>query len=213
MEKAFQQYLAEKGAELSAEQFALFMNSMYPVDAYVRDYFRKAALDELLTEKLPVTVIGEGWEKYKGTDAGSLRRERAVPFALSFERIAKAHILLNVSPIFNRGMHDRIPAGMANHTVVLTDENPWLSRRFADGEEIAFYSLENLSTLGEQAGRLLGDRAMRSRLRSVPTGRMKQSIRGNAGRRRYLKWRMKYGGINTYHGGRGAELAAFFVLS
>lgn len=164
MEEAFRQYLTEKGTELSTEQFALFMNSMYPVDAYVRDYFRKAALDELLTEKLPVTVIGEGWEKYKGADEGSLRRERAVPFALSFERIAKAHILLNVSPIFNRGMHDRIPAGMANHTVVLTDENPWLAKRFSDGEEIAFYSLENLSTLGERAGRLLGDRAMRERI-------------------------------------------------
>lgn len=164
MEEAFRQYLDAQDMELPAEQFALFMNSMYPVDAYVRDYFRKAALDELLAQKIPVTVIGQGWEKYKGADEESLKRERAVPFALSFERIAKAHVLLNVSPIFNRGMHDRIPAGMANHTVVLTDENPWLLKRFADGGDIAFYSLENMDTLGAAAERLLGDGALRERI-------------------------------------------------
>lgn len=164
MEEAFRQYLDEHETELPTEQFALFMNSMYPVDAYVRDYFRKAALDELLERKIPVTVIGEGWEKYKGADEGSLKRERAVPFALSFERIAKAHVLLNVSPIFNRGMHDRIPAGMANHTVVLTDENPWLSEQFANGGNIALYSLENMDTLGDAAEHLLGDRALRERI-------------------------------------------------
>lgn len=133
------------------------MNSMYAVDAYVRDYFRKAALDALLAEKLPVTVFGEGWEKYSCGDEHSLRREPAVPFALSFERIAKAHVLLNVSPIFNRGMHDRVPAGMANHAVVLTDENPYLRRTFTDGKELLFYSLEKPDTLCEQAERTLTD--------------------------------------------------------
>ena len=140
------------------------MNSMYAVDAYVRDYFRKAALDALLAEKLPVTVFGEGWEKYSCGDEHSLRREPAVPFALSFERIAKAHVLLNVSPIFNRGMHDRVPAGMANYAVVLTDENPYLRRTFTDGKELLFYSLEKPDTLCEQAERALTDVRLREKI-------------------------------------------------
>lgn len=164
MEEAFRQYLTDHRMELTAEKFALFMNSMYPVDAYIRDYFRKAALDELLAQGIPVTVIGEGWEKYQGADESSLRRERAVPFSLSFERIAKAHILLDVSPIFNRGMHDRIVAGMANHTVVLTDENPWLRSRFTDGGEMVFYSLEDMRALSGQAERLLGEHDLRKQI-------------------------------------------------
>ncbi len=163
MEEAFRAELADEGKELPPEQFAVFMNAMYAVDAYVRDYFRKKALDTLLEAKIPVTVIGEGWEKYSYKDEHSLQRERSVPFSLSFERIAKAHILLDVSPIFNRGMHDRIPAGMANHAVVLTDENPWLLEQFAD-EELAFYSLENMQTLCDRAERLLGDSALRERM-------------------------------------------------
>ena len=125
---------------------------------------RKAVLDALLAEKLPVTVFGEGWEKYSCGDEHSLRREPAVPFALSFERITKAHVLLNVSPIFNRGMHDRVPAGMANHAVVLTDENPYLRRTFTDGKELLFYSLEKPDTLCEQAERTLTDVRLREKI-------------------------------------------------
>ncbi len=161
MERAFAQVLEEIGMELSGEKFALFMNAMYASDAFIRDYFRKKALDELLRRGLPVTVMGEGWEKYRCADEHSLKRERAVPFGLSFERIAKEHILLNVSPIFNRGMHDRIPAGMANHAVVLTERNPWVETHFSVGEELVCYELENLSTLGDLAGELIENPARR----------------------------------------------------
>ncbi len=164
MERAFAQVLEEIGMELSAERFALFMNAMYASDAFIRDYFRKKALDALLRRRLPVTVMGEGWEKYRYADESSLKRERAVPFGLSFERIAKEHILLNVSPIFNRGMHDRIPAGMANHTVVLTEQNPWVETHFAVGEELACYDLAELSSLGELAGELVESPGRRQRM-------------------------------------------------
>ena len=164
MEAGFRELLKAHGEELPDDQFALLMNAMYPVDAFIRDYFRKAVLDALLAEKLPVTVFGEGWEKYSCGDEHSLRREPAVPFALSFERITKAHVLLNVSPIFNRGMHDRVPAGMANHAVVLTDENPYLRRTFTDGKELLFYSLEKPDTLCEQAERTLTDVRLREKI-------------------------------------------------
>lgn len=167
MEKAFEEYLAEQGRELSRESFALAMNAMYPVDVFVRDYFRKAALDELLKHGFPVTVMGNGWEKYHFGEEGSLRREREVPFALSFERIAKEHILLNVSPIFNRGMHDRIPAGMANRAALLTDENPYLNGLFTDREHLCLYSLSDMQTLSERAGDLLWNRELRQQIQEA----------------------------------------------
>ncbi len=58
-------------------------------------------------------------------------------------------------------MHDRIPAGMANRTAVLTDENPYLERQFVDGKNICFYSLKHLHSLSEQAGKLLEDGVFR----------------------------------------------------
>lgn len=167
MERAFLEYLAEHDRKISGELFARAMNAMYPVDILVRDYFRKAVLDELLKHKFPVTVMGNGWEKYSFSEENSLSREREVPFALSFERIAKEHILLNVSPIFNHGMHDRIPAGMANRAAVLTDENPYLNRQFVDREHLCFYSLSDRRTLTECAGDLLENSGLRERIQET----------------------------------------------
>ena len=65
METGFRQLLKAHGEELPDDKFALFMNAMYPVDAFIRDYFRKAAVDELVSAKIPVRLVGEGWEKYE----------------------------------------------------------------------------------------------------------------------------------------------------
>ena len=164
MEEAFCNYLKEQDMELPDEQFALFMNAMYPVDAYIRDYFRKAALGELTKKKIPLVLVGEGWQKYDVIDENYVTREKGVMFEHSFERIAKEPLLLNVSPIFNRGVHDRMFAGMANRTVVLTDENPYLRAHFKDREEIAMYSLKEMESLSFLAGELMENGALRERI-------------------------------------------------
>ncbi|MFR4351907.1 MAG: glycosyltransferase [Roseburia sp.] len=164
MEEGFAELLKEEGRNLSAEQFALLMNSMYAVDAYIRDYFRKLVVDALLSAEIPITLMGEGWDKYSYRDERSLRRERGLPFGLSFERIAKAHILLNCAPIFSRGMHDRIPAGMANRAVVLTDGNPYLDREFADGKDLCFYSLKDIHSLCQKAQLLIENGDLRGEI-------------------------------------------------
>lgn len=41
------------------------MNAMYPVDAFIRDYFRKAAVDELVSAKIPVRLVGEDGKSMK----------------------------------------------------------------------------------------------------------------------------------------------------
>jgi spore maturation protein CgeB len=166
MEEAFCRYLSREELELPEDKFAMILNSIYPADAYIRDYFRKAALDELLDHGIPVQLVGEGWQKYQHKNEHLIRREKPVTFSFSFEKIAREEILLNVSPIFSHGLHDRVLAGMANHTAVLTDANPYLERIFTKGE-VAFYSLSNLATLSEQAGRLMEDTAYRERMKEA----------------------------------------------
>lgn len=164
MEEAFEQLLKEIGEEIPDAQFALYMNAMYPVDAYIRDYYRKVALDALAKAKIPVKVVGDGWEKYNSPNETYLTREKAVVFSLSFEKIAKEHILLNNSPIFNRGAHDRIYAGMANRCVVMTDTNPYLRKEMKDGENICLYSLKDMQTVVDVAEELLTNPARCKRI-------------------------------------------------
>ena len=154
-EEAFAKLLEEEEMELPEDKFALFMNAMYPVDAYIRDYYRKEALDTLIRANIPVCLVGEGWEKYKSPNESCVTREKGVVFSLSFEKIAREHILLNSSPIFNRGAHDRIYAGMANRCVVMTDTNPYLRREMQDGKELCLYSLKEKQSVKDVAEELL----------------------------------------------------------
>ena len=160
MEGVFYEVLRERGLELDDARFALFMNHMYPVDAYVRNHFRRKSLDCLVKNRIPVKIVGEGWEKYRSFDENYVKREPSVEFGLSFEKIAKEHILLNNSPFFNHGAHDRIYAGMANHCAVLSDENPYLKRTLKDGENIMLYSLKDEKQLKDIAEELLTNRVL-----------------------------------------------------
>lgn len=166
MEAGFGQLLKAHGEELPDDKFALFMNAMYSVDAYIRDYFRKAALDELLKKKIPVQLVGEGWEKYQTPYERYRTIEKPVTFDLSFEKIAREQIMLDVSPIFNRGVHDRAIAGMANRTVVLTDSNPYRCAHFKNRKDMMFYSLAKIDSLSEAAGELMENEKLRSEIRN-----------------------------------------------
>ena len=165
MEEAFRQLLKTHGEDLPDDKFSLFMNAMYSVDAYIRDYFRKAALDELLKKKIPVQLVGEGWEKYQTPYERYRTIEKPVTFDLSFEKIAREQIMLDVSPIFNRGVHDRAIAGMANRTVVLTDSNPYRCAHFKNRKDMMFYSLAKIDSLSEAAGELMENEKLRSEIR------------------------------------------------
>ncbi len=157
MEEAYLEILERRGERVPPEQFALQMNGMYAVDAYVRDYFRKKAVDALLAHKIPVKAVGEGWYQYHTAADRYFTLERALTYALSFQRIARAPILLNVTPFFPQGMHDRIVAGMANHTAVLTEENDYLRGAFDDQGALCFYDLTDMTSMCERAQALLED--------------------------------------------------------
>lgn len=164
MEEIFQNVLKERGMELDDATFALFMNHMYPVDAYVRNHFRRMVIECLVKCHIPVKIIGEGWEKYAAIDDRRIQRERPVEFGLSFEKIAKEHILLNNSPFFNHGAHDRIYAGMANHCAVLSDDNPYLRRTLKNRENIMLYSLKDEKNLKDMAEELLTNHVFRKEI-------------------------------------------------
>ncbi len=164
MEEGYRRILAEHGREQDAAAFRNEMNAMYPVDAYVRNYCRKWALDALLSAGIPVKVMGHNWERYPVPSGGKLTIEKPVFFELTFEKLAREHVMLDVAPIFAHGVHDRVFAGMANHTAVLTEENPYKREHFSEGEELLTYSLSDPKELVAKAEELLTNRTLREEM-------------------------------------------------
>jgi spore maturation protein CgeB len=81
-----------------------------------------------------------------------------VPFSLSFNRIAASAVLIDSSPFFKAGIHDRVFAGMANYTAVLTEANPYKSKYKGLFET---YQIEDLKEMVYKSEELLINNARR----------------------------------------------------
>jgi glycosyltransferase involved in cell wall biosynthesis len=136
--------------------FARWMNHSYLAELYLRNRARKEAVEALVQAKLPVRIIGDWWEKLPLLQEAQVQREESVEFAKSYRKIAECQVLLNSSPFFYGGMHDRVPAAMANHTIVLTDGNPYLRRTFGEPPCAHLYEMNDFPrSLIEHAGEAL----------------------------------------------------------
>lgn len=160
-EKALKRLLEQRGEELTDPEFAIRLNTLYHADRYLRNATREAAIRVLVQHKIPVTVMGNNW-----TSLGEMKSEYfsirpPVDFSMTFQKMTEYAVMLNVSPLFKAGAHDRVFAAMANESVCLTDENRYLTQNFKPGEDIACFSFSRLTELPDMAEELLLNRERR----------------------------------------------------
>lgn len=163
-EEAFKQLLSEREEQITDAEFALRMNRMYHVDRYLRNHYREEAIRTLVRRRIPVTVLGNNWEQLKEQESRYFTIQPPVDFSMTFQRIAEYEVLLNVSPLFKAGVHDRVFAAMANQTACLTDRNDYMERNFKDGENISLFSLKSMQELPDLAEELLSNHAKRQEM-------------------------------------------------
>ncbi len=126
---------------------ALLMNKCYLIDKYMRNYLRENILTQIAKAGLPLTIVGEGWEKSKLSDYENVAIHEGVEITHSFEIIARSRILLDVNPLFPVGVHDRVPTAFANDTVICTNQNPIADPDIVDGENAIYYRNDNVDSL------------------------------------------------------------------
>ena len=120
-EQLVKEYVEQKGIELSNEEFAAHMNLVCYADLFVRHYKRQEMIRWMAKSGLPVTVIGNGWEKLKLKSQGNLTFLEEVSFPLSANMIASAKILWNVSTEFFGAYHDRVHTALYQKTLPFTE--------------------------------------------------------------------------------------------
>lgn len=107
------------------------------------------ALDDL---GCPVDIHGEGWE------SAGLRNHRIkgpLPFAQLVEAIPNYRFVLNQSPLFGDGLHDRIVHGALSGSVVCTERNPQTAALIDNGAAVG-HSSGNAAEIAEAVTRLDG---------------------------------------------------------
>lgn len=138
-EDALSKYLLKTGEELSHREFAGRLHSDYIVDRYLRFKKRRDILSGAAKSGIPLTVMGHGLEEIEALHGKNVKIYPGVGFALSAQMIADAKILLNITPGFFGGVHDRVYSARINHTISLTEENLYTKSHFKDGEELFLY--------------------------------------------------------------------------
>lgn len=149
-EKALKRYLTEQGQTLEREEFAKRLNQDYLADKYLRNVRRKEAVLAAAKANVPFTIIGHGWDAVRGLDKQQIQWRQGVGFAASIQMMANARMLLNSTPGFHGGLHDRVYSAMINHTLCFTERSRFAQTKLTDGEEVIFYDDKNPDALTEK---------------------------------------------------------------
>lgn len=149
-EAALAEYLNEKNEILDREAFVRRLNRDYLADKYLRNLRRKQAVLAACRAEVPFTLYGHGWELVKELSGQRICVCPGVGFAASLQVMADAKMLLNSTPGFHGGLHDRVYSAMINRTVCFTEKSGFAERVLADKTEAVLYDPCRMDTLPEQ---------------------------------------------------------------
>lgn len=156
-EDALYRFLLKTGEELTEEEFAARLHRDYIVDRYLRFSKRKKILSETAKSGIPLTVMGHGLEEISELHRGNVTMYPGVGFAVSAQMIADAKILLNITPGFQGGVHDRVYSARVNRTLCFTEKNNYTTSQFRDREEIVLYDEREPKSIAGLAWEMLKD--------------------------------------------------------
>ena len=144
IDAAAENALRREFPDITDEQLVDCMPNMMYADLAVRFHYRELAIRALADSGLKIHTYGEGYNYIECNHHENIIEHGGVDSKVCLDMISQAKISLNVMPWFKMGAHDRVFNTMLNGGVALTDTSLFYENTFADGENVLFYSLEDL---------------------------------------------------------------------
>lgn len=149
--------LDEAEQSMIRENFPLHMQACFLCDSWIRAYKREQLLSAIIHASLPLTLCGNGWQKFPDASAAHVRIISDMSFADTFSLFRRSQITLNLLPEFKNGTHDRIYSALLNHSLCATDASPLLQTQFTDSRDLLFFDARNPEALTGHLQTLLAD--------------------------------------------------------
>lgn len=149
-EAALEQYLNMENEYLDREAFAKRLNGDYLADKYLRNLRRKETLFAAAEAEVPFTIVGHGWDLVKELSRPHIAIRSGIGFAASVQIMADARMLLNTTPGFHGGFHDRVYSAMMNHTLCFTEGSRFARQALSDGKDAVLYDVGRWDMLAEK---------------------------------------------------------------
>ncbi len=174
LEEAFDRFLAKPEAWETLLQDAARARQLYipprllagmilQLEIVMRAEYRRQILQKLDEAGIAVTIMGNGWEhaKFKHHQLNP-----SVEFYDALKLMCRAKTVLNASPQFFNGTHERVFAAMLNGAVAVTSASSYYRRHFKEGEHYLSFSLENFDETTEALRSILRTPSARADIRA-----------------------------------------------
>lgn len=156
-EKALEQTLKYFGIPFDDEKFLEIFYDMKQAYFCILLYFRQKVISSLINAGIKVHVFSESWKNSPFTNHPNLIYHPEVDAEKALEVMQDSKLSLNIMSWHKDGLTERIFNGMLCQSVVLSDQTTALQENFVNGQDIALFSLEQLSALPDQVKALLAD--------------------------------------------------------
>ena len=159
VEKAIEQWLAEKGSALSDEKvLRLYMDYAGSVAAYVRREFKLLCMHALDDAGIKVEIYGgDSWIDKDNPFSDNIKIHDRIPIRELLKISGQAKISLCFIPWFKRGCSEKNFDSMLNGAVCVTDRSEYLNENYKDGENIIFFDLNDPDQMTERVKGLLAN--------------------------------------------------------
>jgi len=116
-------------------------------DTNVNSIYRERLVTELVNAGIDVHVYGDGWTNPALLENPCFHYGGYISQADCLKKMQNTKIVLNSMPWFKDGTHDRVYNAMLCGAVCVTDPSKYLAEQFIDGEDIIYYSLNEMDKL------------------------------------------------------------------
>ncbi|MFY4741951.1 glycosyltransferase [Aliarcobacter butzleri] len=154
--KTFNQVCTKYGIKFSTFGKVQLPITLVEIIGYVRSVKRVELIKKIAKSGLNITICGNGWESFV-KEHKNINYIGALNIKENLELIKKAKVLINVTPNFTDGSHERVFTGMLNNTVVFSDKSRYYDEFFEDEKNILYYSFNSLDEDIEKLKNILKD--------------------------------------------------------
>jgi hypothetical protein len=154
--EVFDQICEKRKIKFSTISKAQLASLMVNIITYIRQYKRYILIEKLAKSGLNITICGKNWndfvKKYPNIDY-----KGPLDIRETLKLMQQAKIVVNATPNFSHGSHERVFTAMLHQAVVFSDRSSYLDEYFKDEEEILYYSMQSLDADIEKLKTSLSD--------------------------------------------------------
>lgn len=145
------------GLRLEGDKLRQYVEAFRSAMDYVRYLRRDRLLTQILQAGIQIECYGTDWDKSPFCSYHNFAVHKPVNYNETLELMNHSKLVLNCSPMWTHGSHERVFSAMCNGAVALTNTSMFFEQVLTDNENAVVYSFMELDALPDKISLILTD--------------------------------------------------------